>query len=97
MKVAIREFVFDNGLPVQFTVTGYTSMTIKTTHADSPCLFHVGGCVTKTMIFPGHFYYDVSARYQWCIYHNQDILNFFRKNIDRVYGNKHASHLVTSD
>ena len=40
MKLAIREFAVDNGWQGQFSVTGYTSMTIKTTHADSPRLFH---------------------------------------------------------
>lgn len=40
MQVAIRQFAVDNGYRGQFSITAYTSMKLKTTHSESPRLFH---------------------------------------------------------
>ena len=40
MAFAIREFAKDNGYRGQFSVSGYTSIKLETTHADGSRLFH---------------------------------------------------------
>ena len=40
MRLAIRQFAFDNGYRGQFSITGYTSIKLQTNHAESARLFH---------------------------------------------------------